>query len=159
MARSFSRGKKRITIGAIALLTLAGAGAAVAFWTAGGTGVGSATTGESVAFAISTDDAEGNLAPGSEGQTVGFTVTNEADDPQTLTGITVALAGPTGLAWVPADGCSIADYTVTISTPPLYGEVASEGVLTGVATITLANTGVNQNACQNQTVPLYFVAS
>jgi hypothetical protein len=33
------------------------------------------------------------------------------------------------------------------------------GTRAGTATVTLANTGVNQDACQGQTVPLYFTTT
>ena len=159
MATSIRRGKKRITIGIIAVLTLAGAGAAVAYWTSTGTGTGSATTGESVAFTITSEDAVGTIAPGNAGQTVEFTVTNPGEGSQNLTAVTVELADADGVAWVPAGDCQIADYTATISTPPVYGQIAAGGSVTGTATVTLTNTAVNQDDCQGQDVPLYFEAS
>lgn len=159
MAKSFSRGKKRITIGAIALLTLAGAGAAFAYWTSIGTGVGEATTGESVAFVLESEPAVGVIAPGSAGQTVDFTVTNPGEGTQNLAAVTVTLATADGTAWVPTGECDVADYAVTVSTAPVYGEIASGEGVTGTATVTLANTAVNQDDCQGQVVPLYFVAS
>jgi hypothetical protein len=73
--------------------------------------------------------------------------------------MTVALAGPTGTPWVPADGCSFADYTATITTAPAFGPIAAGDSVTGTATVTLANTLVDQNACKDLTVPLFLQAS
>jgi hypothetical protein len=160
MARTVFSGKKRvIVVGVIALLTLAGAGAAFAYWTSTGTGVGEATTGEDVAFEITSAAPVGTLSPGSAGQTVEFTVTNPGEGTQYLTGVTVTIAGPAGTPWVPPTGCLIADYTATVTTAPTYGSIASGDAVTGTATVTLANTGVDQDACQGVDVPLYFAAS
>lgn len=159
MASTIALKKKRITIGVVALLTLAGAGAAFAYWSSLGNGAGEATTGTSVAFTITSEDAVGSISPGNAGQTVDFTVTNPSDGVLNLTSVTVALANADGTAWVPAVGCSIDDYTATISTAPAYGQIAAGAFVEGTATVTLTNTGANQDACQGQTVPLYFTAA
>lgn len=159
MASTNSRRKKRIIISVLAVLTLSGAGVAFAYWTSGGTGSGQATTGSSTALTITSEDAVGTIAPGNAGQTVDFTVTNPGPGVQSLTNVTVAMAGPTGTPWVPPTGCLIADYTVAITTAPTYGAIPVSGTRTGTATVTLANTTANQDACQGQAVPLHFVAS
>lgn len=156
---SVSNRKKRLTIGIAAVLTVAGAGAAYAYWTSTGTGDGTATTGEATAFTIVAEDAIGTLAPGSAGQTVDFTVTNPGEATQNLADVTVTLAGADGTPWVPTGDCAIGDYTASISTAPVYGEIAADGTLSGTATVTLANTAANQDDCQGQSVPLHFVAS
>jgi hypothetical protein len=159
MAGTISRGRKRITVGLVAVLTLAGAGAAFAYWTSTGSGTGSATTGESVAFNITSETAVGTIAPGNAGQTIEFTVTNPGEGSQSLSTVTVALATAAGVPWVPTGDCLIGDYTAAITTAPLAGQIAAGGSVTGTATVTLANTAVNQDDCQGQIVPLYFEAS
>jgi len=154
-----TRGRKRTTIILAAFLTVAGAASAFAYWTATGSGTGEATTGQSVAFEITTEPAVGTIAPGNSGQTVEFTVTNSSTASLFLTDVTVTLADATGTAWVPAAGCLVADYSVSVTTPPAYGEIAAGGFVSGTVTVTLANTAANQDACQGLTVPLYFVAS
>lgn len=158
MTEPMSRGKKRTSIVVAAALVLAGAAAVFAYWTSTGTGTGTATTGESVAFTITTGTAEGLLAPGSDGQVVGFSVANSAEVPQYLEAVTVELADEDGTPWVPTGTCDIADYTATISTAPPAGEIAAGGSVDGFATVTLENTAVNQDDCQGQDVPLYFEA-
>lgn len=159
MAKSVSHGRKRIVIAFLAIFALAGAGIAFAYWTSTGSGAGSATTGESGAFTITSDPAIGAIAPGNAGQTVDFTVTNPGGSAQYLTSVAVTLATADGTPWVPAVGCDIADYTATVTTAPPAGDIPAAGFVEGTATVTLANTGVNQDACQGQEVPLYFVAS
>jgi hypothetical protein len=150
---------KTVAIVAGITLALAGGGVAFAYWTSTGSGTGSATTGQSAAFTIVADTPVGTIAPGSPGQMVGFTVTNPGPGVQRLAAVNVAIAGPTGTPWVPPTGCLLADYTASITTAPTPGTIAVNGTRTGTATVSLANTGVNQDACQNATVPLYFTAS
>lgn len=159
MATTRLRAKKRIAIALASILILTGAAAAFAYWTSTGSGEGEATTGVSVDFEITSEPAVGTIAPGSAGQTVDFTVSNPGEGTQYLTGVTVALAEADGTPWVPTGDCLIADYTATISTAPPVGDILAGDTVDGVATVTLANTAVNQDDCQGQVVPLYFTAS
>ncbi len=159
MAQRISRLKKTIVIASTLALTIGGAGAAFAYWTSGGTGDGTATTGVSVDFVIDAADAVGELAPGSAGETVDFTVTNPGPGTQSLTTFTVTLADAAGVTWVPPIGCLLADYTASISVPPTFGAIAVDDFVTGTALVVLANTGANQDACQGAIVPLHFVAA
>ena len=109
-------------------------------------------------FENATDPAVGELAPGSDGQTVGFTVTNPGAGTQRLTGVTVEIADAEGEAWVPAGDCLAADYTATVTDSPA-GEIAPDGSLDGTVTVTLANTSVNQDDCRGRDVPLFVTAS
>ena len=154
-----SRGKKRTAIILAAALTLTGAGISFAYWTSTGTGTGTATTGESVAFEITSEPGEGELAPGSAGQTVDFTVTNPGEGTQNLTEVTVEIADETGAPWVPPEGCEAADYTATVTSAPTAGEIAPGGSVDGTATVMLDNTAENQDACQGAEVPLLLTAS
>jgi hypothetical protein len=159
MAQPLSRFKKIVVVSSVAALGFLGAGVAVAYWTSTGTGEGVATTGESVAFEIASEPAVGIMAPGSAGQTVAFTVTNPGTGNLYLNDVDVVLADAAGVPWVPAGACDPADYTAVVSTPPPVGDIAPGGEVDGVITVTLANTGFNQDDCQNQDVPLYLVAS
>ncbi len=160
MADTISRRKRNtIAIALVAGLALAGSGVALAYWTSSGSGSGTATTGESADFGIVVDEAMGELAPGGPGQTVGFEVQNEEETAQYLTAVEVTLADEDGVEWVPTGDCQIEDYSVTITTPPAFGNIAGGSSVTGTATVVLENTPVNQDDCQGQEVPLYFVAS
>lgn len=159
MAKSMSRLRKIVIVVSVAAVTLGGAGAAFAYWTSTGSGTGTGQSGTSVTFTITSTAPVGTLAPDSAGQTVAFTVTNPGPATQNLGSVTVAIAGPTGTAWAPTGGCLAADYSATISTPPTYGPMAAAATRTGTATVTMASTAANQDACKGQAVPLYFVAS
>ncbi|MEP6560880.1 MAG: hypothetical protein ABJD68_07375 [Nakamurella sp.] len=159
MAQRISRLKKGLVIVAAAALTIGGAGAAFAYWTAGGTGDGEATTGNTVDFAFSFGAVDGDLIPGGAGQTVEFTVSNPAEGPQYLTSITVTIADDQGIQWVPPTNCAFSAYHAAVTTAPTPGIIASAGSFNGVVTVTLDNTVLNQDACKGEIVPLHLVAA
>lgn len=147
-----------ILVAAVAVVALGG-GLAYAYWTAGGSGTGSATTGTSAGFTIaSTAPTGGLLTPGGVTDTVAFTVTNPGPGVQHLSNVAVSIAGPTGTAWTAVSGCSALDYTV--GTPAItYADIAQGASAAGTVTITMNNLATNQDACKGVTVPLYFLAS
>ncbi|MGS0688007.1 hypothetical protein ACVBEQ_23095 [Nakamurella sp. GG22] len=151
--------KKTIVIASVAALTIGGAGVAFAYWTSTGTGVGEAQTGQEAVFTITSEDAVGEISPGSPGQTIDFTVTNPGPGTLLFSSVTVRLATANGIQWVPTGACNFDDYTATISDAPDPIQLAAAAFVVGEATVTLANTAVSQDDCQGQTVPLYFEAS
>jgi len=159
MAKTALHGRKRTVIVFAAILTLLGGGIAFAYWTSSGNGSGTATTGVSTAFTVTAAAPVGEIAPGNAGETIAFTVTNPSTSPQYLTTVTATLATPDGAPWVPTGACLAADYTVTMTTPAPAGDIAGGGSVDGMVTVTLANTAADQNACQGQDVPVYFVAA
>ena len=159
MALPVSRKKRIAGIAIVAVLIASGAGAAYAYWTSGGNGTGGATTGTSVAFDVtSTAPVGDDLFPGGPSQSVTFTVANPGDGDQMLSTVAVSVAEADGTAWNDAAGCSATDFTVGA---PVYtaGEIAAGDDTTGTVTITMNNTGTNQDGCKNVAVPLYILAS
>lgn len=156
MAQRISRTKKLLVIAAVGALSLGGAGAAFAYWTSTGSGDGAATTADPVEFVITAEDAEGFLAPGSAGQTVAFTVTNPGPGTLYFGSITITMADADGVPWVPNGNCNLGDYSLDLTTLPQQGELDATEFSSGVVTVTLANTNLNQDDCQGQTVPLHF---
>lgn len=159
MAKKMTHGRKRIIISIAAILTLVGGGVALAYWTSGGTGDGAATTGTAGTFDITVDGPVGEIAPGNAGETIDFHVFNNGTNTQHLSDVTATLADANGTPWLPDGGCLASDYTVDMSTPAPAGDIAPGGSVDGQVTVTLANTGENQDACQGQSVPVHFVAS
>jgi hypothetical protein len=159
MTEAHPRRTRRRTIAIATLVSMAVAGAAVAYWTASGSGTGTATTGVSTAFTVTSDAAVGAITPGGPGAKVEFTVENLGTGVQRLRDVTVSIATGPAAPWVPPAGCSISDYTATISTAPPLGDIEAGGSVDGTITVTLANTAANQDSCQGEAVPLYIVAS
>ena len=152
------RRKKRtlMTVAVTAALVLAGGTAAFAYWTAQGSGTGTAKTGKSTPFTIE-NVAPTGLTPGATAKTFSFTVTNPGSATQMLSEVTVAIKSPGGLDWTDFTGCSAADFVVgNLVYQP--GQIAGGGQLNGTIDISMLNRDANQDACQDVQVPLYFLA-
>jgi hypothetical protein len=106
--KAFSTKKRIVAAGLAVGLTLGVAGAAFAYWTSSGQGTGSATTGHSTAFTVSsTADTSADLVPNTGILTattpgkgvvdnVAYTVTNNSTGSVNLSQITIQVAGSTG---------------------------------------------------------------
>ena len=154
--------KKRITITAIvtAALVLGGGGAAFAYWTSTGFGTGSAQTGTSTPFDVTSDPSNTPaLTPGGPTQTVTFKVTNPGTATQKLTAVAVTVATGADALWS-ITGCSAADYEIgDASIDGGFRQIAGSGEVFGSVTIKMKNGDYDQNACKGVNVPLYFSAS
>lgn len=152
--------KKSKTIIAAAIVGLASSGVAYAYWTTSGNGSGSAVTGTSSLFVVTTGAAGGGLlTPGGPSDTVGFQVQNTNSGIQHLTAVAVTVATATNGTWNSVTGCSSADYTVGVPTFTA-GDLAPGASATGTVTITMINNPASsQDGCKGATVPLYVAAS
>jgi hypothetical protein len=170
MATLKHRSRRTVTLLVAGGLTLAGTGVAFAYWTAQGTGTGTATTGESTAFVIEGGTSANPLFPGGPAELVPFTVTNPGDASQVLSTISVYVGTAVDDTWSTeaaggdTDGCHRADFTVRILDAPSYtAPIAAGATVTGNAEIQMIETGANQDACQNlvgeNSVPLYFTTA
>jgi len=141
-------------------LTLAIAAGAYAYWTAGGSGTGSATTaaGTSALTANQTSVLSG-MYPGDSAQTISGNFDNPNSGPVYVTSVTVSISSVTGGA---GPSCDSTDYTITGATMAVGAQVpAGSGVgsFTG-ATIQFNNkAGSNQDDCKGATVNLAYSIS
>ena len=140
------------------VLALTGGGVAFAYWTTSGTGTGSASSGTSTTWAVTTDAATGGLlTPGGPTDTVAFHVKNNNSGVQHLQGVVVTVANSDGSPWS-SGTCDAGDFTV--GTPAVTaGDVASGATVDGTVTLQMNNNSENQDDCKNVTVPLYVSAS
>jgi hypothetical protein len=148
--------KSAVVIGST--VALIGGGMAFAYWTTSGTGTGSATTGTSSSWAVTTGLATGGpLSPDGPSQSIAFHVKNNNTGVQHLSSVVVTVANADGSAWT-SGNCSMADYTV--GTPVFTGgDVASGATVDGTVSIAMNNLSTNQEDCKGVTVPLYVNAS
>lgn len=155
-----ARRKLTIIAAILALVVVAGGGgAAFAYWTAQGSGTGSATSGTSASFTVTSSAPTGAaLSPGGTAQTVAFSVANPGSGSQNLFSFTVTVASAGGTAWTAVAGRSAADYSVGVPTIT-YGEIAGSASVSGTVTITMIDRAVSQDGCKGAAVPLYFSAS
>jgi hypothetical protein len=140
---------------------------AYAYFTNTGHGSGSASVGTSTAWTIDNIVTSGGaLSPGSGEQTVAYKVTNSGSSSLRLSKVTVKVANDNGSTWAPASGCSAADFSINGATAgDSYEDVENAqnfgpgGAVDNTVTITMVDTGKDQNACQGALPPLYLSAS
>jgi hypothetical protein len=162
MLRKFTRKRALVALSVVAVL--ATAGAALAFFTSSGSGTGSASVGSSTSFTVAVGTATGGpLTPGSGSQTLSYTVTNPGSGSQNLSG-TSAVVASSGLniksGGTAVPGCLAADFTVVNNKPTLPQNLAGGATSTpGSVTVTMQDSGVNQDPCQGKTPDITVSAS
>jgi hypothetical protein len=154
--------KRRIAIvGATVAMALAGGGAAFAYFTSTGTGTGTGSVGNPTDYTVSVSAPTGGpISPGSTGESFTYTVKNNDNGVQDISGATITVT-PT------KSGCTsaIADYSVSGPGITTSGDPATQtftaipiaanstetdnAVLT--FTVSMGDTGSNQDACEGDT--------
>jgi hypothetical protein len=149
--------KKSIVIGTAGVMLIVGTGVAYAYWSAGGTGTGTAPTGASTALVVNQTSVLGPMFPGDTAQTLSGTFDNVGSGTVHVTSVTASIASVAG-----GDGaCSAADYTLANATMSAVQEVpvgTSQGAWTG-ATLHFNNTTANQDGCKNAVVTLSYAVA
>jgi hypothetical protein len=161
--RKNSKRKIAATIAITAILVGGGGAAAIAYWSSGGTGSGSATTGTSTGITANQTSVITNITPGSAAQTLSGNFTNSNTGSVFVTSVTASIASVTKLG-VPVVGCTSADYTLTgaVMTQALANQNVPAGTNVGAwtgATIAFNSTAANQDACKGATVNFAYAIS
>jgi hypothetical protein len=161
MLRKFTRKRALLAFSVVAVL--ATAGAALAFFTSSGSGTGSASVGSSTAFTVAVSPATGGpLYPGSGSESLAYTVTNPSTGVQNLNATTAVVLSDSGhnilSGGVAVSGCLAADFTAT-DVPPTYGTMAGGTSKSGSVTVTMQDSGANQDPCQGKTPDVKVSAS
>lgn len=141
-------------------LVLAG-GAAFAWWSAGGSGTGTATTATPSSLEIVQTSTVTGLAPGASAQTLSGTFNNTNQSSVYVTSVTAAIDHVSDTNDDPIVGCDETDYTLSNAVMSVGAEIASgnaEGAWTG-ATLAFNNKPTNQDACKGAVVHLAYSAS
>jgi hypothetical protein len=148
------KSKKAVAIGLAAGLAIGASGAAFAFWTQGGSGTGSASTGTTTDITVNELVSAADLYPGGPAQALSGDFDNPNPGTTSIGTVTAALGT------LPS-GCVAADFTIdnsgaTGSTSLSQG--TGVGSWSGI-TIQMNETGVNQDLCKSQTIPLVYTLS
>jgi hypothetical protein len=136
-------------------------GVAFAYWTQGGTGTGSASTGSTVAITVKQTSTITGLAPGVAAQTLSGNFDNPNSNPVYVTSVTASISSVVKAAGAPSGTCDATDYTLTGATMAVGAEVpagTAQGSWGG-ATLAFNNKASNQDACKGATVNLAYTAS
>jgi hypothetical protein len=142
------------------LATLFAAGAAFAYWTAGGTGSGTAATGTNDAITVVQTSVVNPMEPGLAAQTLSGTFANPNPGTVYVSTVTVSIASVTLAEDAAAGTCDATDYTLTGAAMAVNAQVLADDTSTwSGATIAFNNKGTIQDACKGATVNLAYVVA
>jgi len=152
------KGSKRRVVATTGVLVLS-AGVAFAYWTAGGTGTGSAATGtQSGSLTVNQTSTVSAMGPGVAAQPLSGNFDNPNAGPVYVGTVTVSIASVTK-----ADGvngtCDASDYTLTGAAMSVGTEVPAgtgKGSWSGATIAFNDKPAVNQDACKGATVNLAY---
>jgi hypothetical protein len=151
---------KKLTALTAALVLLGGA-AAFAYWTAGGSGTGTASTGTTDAITVNQTSVVTAMGPGVAAQSLSGNFDNDNDGPVFVATVTAAIGAITG----GGPTCEATDYTLSNPVSDVNAEVpVGTGVgswgTTDTPTIAFNNKPAeNQNDCKNATVEILYTAN
>jgi hypothetical protein len=145
--------KRRVLVVLGTVVAIAAVGAAIAYFTTSGSGTGSASVGSSSAVTIHGSPA-GALFPGSS-TTVNFTVDNPSSGSQRVNSIQLeSVTTDAGHS-----GCVMTDFTMPNVTVSQTFPSGNGQAVTATGTLTMANTALNQDACQGAPLTLHLTSN
>jgi hypothetical protein len=160
MFKSRKKGKRSLLLAVAAVLALTAG--AIAYWTAGGAGTGSAdVAGAQTALTVNQTTTLAAMYPGDSAQTISGNFDNPNPGPIYVGTVTASIASVTKAAGAPAGTCDATDFTLANAAMTVNAEVPSgnaKGSWTG-ATIKFNNKATNQDACKGATVNLAYTIS
>jgi hypothetical protein len=154
--RKISKRKVAATIAITAILVGGGGAAAIAYWSAGGSGTGTAVTGTNSSItAVQTSTITG-LAPGGAAQTLTGKFNNGNTTPTYVTSVTASIVSVSKLGTA---ACDATDYTLTNPVMAVGAEIpagSAQGAWTGATLVFNDKSGTNQDGCKGATVNLAY---
>ena len=154
--------RKKLTLVVSGIAVLALAGAALAYWTASGSGSGDATAGTDSGVTITNVTFDATLYPAAT-VNVKYDANNSSTDTPAKVGDVVADTvnyRPTGVTVdLGHSSCGVSDFTYSGST--VNTDIAASGTYSATyangGTLTMADTGSNQDACKGATLTLHLI--
>ncbi len=149
---------KVIAIVATSVVLAGTATGAFAYWTATGSGSGSALTASApVGLTVNQDSVLTVMAPGSAAQTLSGDFTN-TDAPVYVTSVTAEVGHVTEAVGAPAGSCDATDFVIDNAVMPVGIEVEKGTNVEswGGAQISFLDKAVDQDACQGATVEIDY---
>src|SRR5450631_1444740 len=153
--------KSRTIMAGAAIVGLASAGVAYAYWTNTGSGTGTATTGTNLAVTVNQTSTVVGMYPGQLAQTLAGDFTNPNPGATWVAAVT-ATSYSIDAAHVTA-GCTVAGGNYTLGGTALVGQDVAAGANHGSWTgLTIAMNdlpGTNQDACKGAIVTITYASS
>jgi hypothetical protein len=157
-------GKKRGVAALSVIAVLALAGGAFAYFTSSGGGTGSATVGTATNFTVTAQAASGSMYPGGGSSTFSYVVNNPGTGAENLTGTTATVASSGGNIvdnGTAVSGCSASWFTASNTAPAGLPQDLAGGTssTSGSVTVTMSDSGTNQDACKGHSPQITISAS
>ena len=159
-----SQSRRRRGALAVAAFLLISGVTAIAYWTAGGSGSGTAQALQSdqIALVVNQTSTLDPMYPGDSPQTLSGTFNNLNSGPVYVGTVTASITGVTKALTAPAGTCDASDFTLASAAMTVGAQVPAglnKGSWSG-ATIQFNNkAGTNQNACKGATVTIGYTVS
>ena len=162
--------KKKVAAIGIAAVMAVGGGSAFAYFTSGGSGTGSAQvgTGPGNAFSFTSAGPATPLTPGTTSQPFDVSVTNTSDQAAFVGFVSMSIATYPGGDAATADGSDIpgclaswftVDPILNVDTTVGAGDtVTASGLGIDEPTISMTESGTDQNPCQDASIGINFSA-
>ncbi len=154
--------KRRVTkVVALAAALVVAGGAAFAWWTAGGSGTGTAATGNVAGITINQTSSISGLYPGGPAAPLAGNFTNANSGPVYVAQVSVAVqAGWSAQANAAKPACTAADFAL-VQPGVTNAEVPSGTAVSGWTggSIQLVNAAANQDNCKAVSVPLVYTSN
>jgi len=158
-----SRKTKKRGFVVLGLVVLALCGIAYAYWTAGGSGSGTApTAGDQTPLVVNQTTTLANMYPGDSAQTISGTFDNSNQGPIYVGTVTASIDSVTKAVGAPAGTCDATDYTLANAAMTVNAEIpvgTGKGAWTGATIKFNDKTSTNQDACKGATVHLAYAIS
>jgi len=149
--------RKALVAGGL-VATLAMGGIAFAYFSATGSGSGSASVGSSSGLDISQDGpAVTGLVPNGPAKTIHYTVTNNTAGAEFVDQVSTTVSSVTSGS-LATEACDASMFTI-VDGPALSTNLQPGHTASGTATIKLVDDGNNQDNCQGSTVSLAFASN
>jgi hypothetical protein len=157
-------GKKRGVAALSVIAVLAVAGGAYAYFSSNGSGTGSATVGTATNFTVTAQAATGSMYPGAGSSTFTYVVNNPGTGAENVTGTTATVASSGGNildGGTPVSGCSASWFTASNTAPTGLPQDLAGGTssTSGSVTVTMSDSGTNQDACKGHSPQITISAS
>lgn len=153
--------KRTIIAGVVAVIVLSGASVAFAYWTAGGSGSGTASAGTNAPIVAVQTTVVAGISPGLAAQTISGNFTNSNTSPTYVATVTATIASVTKAGGAAAGTCDATDFVLGTPTMTVAAEVpigSAQGAWTG-ATLAFNDKATNQDACKGATVNLAYAVA
>jgi hypothetical protein len=157
--KKFLKSKKGLALLATMVVAVATAVGAYAYWTQGGSGTGSATTGTTTAITVVQDSlTASNLYPGGPSEALSGHFINPNLSPVNVGSVTATVDAFSARANLAKPPCTEADFEIGGTSGPRTALADDTTTWSGL-TIKLNDNGLNQDNCKSVTPALTYTAT